>query len=118
MRARDDGWPFALCRMRGHEAVDAIERVGGDAAAIAQPRRELAVIHRAAAEGGFGEPRLAAIIGNFLEELLRIHGATPLPELVSPWPQRLDFKVETRAAVVQSEPRVRGRINHKFAHSC
>jgi hypothetical protein len=42
--------------------MDAIERVGGDAAAIAQPRRELAVIHCAAAESGFGEPGLPAII--------------------------------------------------------
>ena len=82
-RAGDDGRPFALRRMRLHEAVDAIERVGGDAAAIAQPRCELAVIHRAAAESGFGEPGLPAIIGDFLEELLRIHGVTPLPRLVS-----------------------------------
>ncbi len=51
MRPRDDRRALAKRRMRRHEAVDAVERVGGDAAAVAQPRRELAVVDRAAAEG-------------------------------------------------------------------
>ena len=64
--------------MGSHEAVDAIKRVGGDAAAVAQPRGELAVIDGAAAESGFGKARLPAIVGNFLKQLLGVHG-TPLP---------------------------------------
>ena len=35
------GRPLLLRRMRRHEAADAIERVGGDAAAIAQPAASL-----------------------------------------------------------------------------
>ena len=68
--------------LRRHEAVDAVERVGGDAAAVAQPRGELAVVDRAAAERGFGEAGLPAIVGDFLEELLGVHG-TPLPKVSS-----------------------------------
>src|SRR5512143_2250493 len=50
-------------RRRGaarHEGADAIERVGGDAAAVAQPVGELAVVDGAAAEGRLGEPTLTA----------------------------------------------------------
>ena len=63
--------------VRLHETVNPIERVGGDAAAIAQPRRELAVVHRAAAEGGFGQAGAAAIIGDFRKQLLCVHGTRP-----------------------------------------
>ncbi len=73
-RALDDGGALALRGMRRHEAVDAVERVGGDAAAIAQPRGELAVVDGAAAEGRFGKPGLAAIVGDFVKQLLRVHG--------------------------------------------
>ena len=59
--------------VRRHETVDAVERVGGDAPAVAQPRRQLAVVDRAAAEGRFGKPGLPAIIGNFLQQLLGVH---------------------------------------------
>jgi len=52
--------------MRGHKAVDAVERVGGDAAAIAQPRRQFAIVDSAPAEGGFGKSGMPAIIGNLL----------------------------------------------------
>ena len=80
-RTFDDGRPplGGVCR---HEVVDAIERVGGDAPAVAQPRRELAVVDRAAAEGGFGKPGLPAIFGNFLQELLGVHGQ-PRPKVSS-----------------------------------
>jgi len=61
--------------MRGHVAVDAIERVGGDAAAIAQPRRELAVVDGAAAERRLGKPGLPTIIRDFLQEFLSVHPA-------------------------------------------
>ena len=40
----------------GHEGADAVERVGGDAPAVAQPRGELAVVDGAPAEGRFGKP--------------------------------------------------------------
>ena len=64
-------------RVRLHKAVNPIERVGGDAAAVAQPRRELAVVHRAAAEGGFGQAGAPAIIGDFRKQLLCVHGTRP-----------------------------------------
>ena len=65
----------ALSRRRGcvHEGADAVERVGRDPPAVAQPRRELAVVDGAAAEGRFGEPGLAAIVGDFLQQLLVVH---------------------------------------------
>ena len=63
--------------VRLHETVNPIERVGGDAAAIAQPRRELAVVDRAAAEGGFGQAGAPAIIGDFRKQLLCVHGTRP-----------------------------------------
>jgi len=67
----------ALRRVGGHEAVDAIERVGGDAPAIAQPRGKLAVVDRAPPEGRFREPALAAVIRDFLKEFLGVHDAAP-----------------------------------------
>ena len=59
--------------IRAHEGADAVERFGGDAAAIAQAAGQLAVIDRAAAEGGFGQTGLAAIVGDFLQQLLCVH---------------------------------------------
>ena len=70
------GRPAALL-VRRHEAADAVERFGGDAAAVAQPAGELAVVDGAAAEGRFGQAGLAAVIGNFLQQLLRVHGGVP-----------------------------------------
>ena len=64
-------------RLLSHEAADAVERLGGDAAAVAQPRGELAVVDGAAAEGGFGKPGLPAIVGDFLQQLLGVHAKTP-----------------------------------------
>ena len=69
--------PLFQGRVRLHKTVNAVERVGGDAAAIAQPRRELAVVHRAAAEGGFGQAGAPAIIGDFRKQLLCVHGTRP-----------------------------------------
>ena len=75
-RALDDG---GTCRQRGrpvavHEGTDAVERLGGDAAAVAQPRCQLAVVDRAPAEGQFGEPGLAAVVGDFDQQFLGVHG--------------------------------------------
>src|SRR6478752_832820 len=50
-------WTGPLWRVSSHESMDAIERVGGDAAAVAQPRGELAVIDSAPSERGLREPR-------------------------------------------------------------
>ena len=72
-RAFDDRGARALRGMGRHEAVDAVERVGGNAAAVAQPRGELAVIDRAASEGRFRQAGLPAIIRNLLKQLLRVH---------------------------------------------
>ena len=53
--------------MGGHEAVDAIKCVGGNPAAIAQPRGKLAVVDRAAAERRLREPGLPTIVRYFLK---------------------------------------------------
>ena len=104
-------WP---CRgMRRHEAVDAVERVGGDAAAVAQPRGELAVIDGAAAEGRFRKPGLAAIVRNFLKELLRVHGVTRLPD-VSSFP-RVAVRAYDRAVRLGNQAPW-AKVNHKSAH--
>ena len=73
-RPIDNGWAFALRRICRHEAMDAIERVGGDAPAITQPRGELAVIDGAPAERGFGKSGLTTVSGDLLKQLLCIHG--------------------------------------------
>src|SRR4051794_6958449 len=57
-----------------HEGADGVERVGGDAPAVAQPRRELAVVDRAAAEGRLRQPGVTAIIGDLLQQVLCAHG--------------------------------------------
>jgi hypothetical protein len=49
-------------RVGSHEAVNAVERIGCDAAAVAQARRELPVVDRASSEGRLGETGLTAII--------------------------------------------------------
>src|SRR5690606_36659776 len=72
-RPLDHGAPFHGPVVM-HEGTDAIERDRGDASAIAQAAYELAVIDGAAAEGRFGETRAAAIIGDFLEYFLGLHG--------------------------------------------
>ena len=56
-----------------HEGTDAVEGVGGDAAAIAQAAGKLAVIDRAAAESGFRQAAAAAKFADLLEDLL-VHG--------------------------------------------
>ena len=45
---------------------------------MAKPAGELAVVDRAPAEGGFGKAGLAAIVGDFLQQFLRVHGALSL----------------------------------------
>ena len=54
--------------------MDAVKRVGGDAAAIAQPCGELAVIDGAPSEGRLGKPRRPAIVRDFLQQLMGVHG--------------------------------------------
>src|SRR5450756_1086456 len=77
----------AAARRRGigvarHETADALERIGGDAAAIAQTVGELAVVDRAAAEGGFGQAALAAEFADLLEYLIVHGGASLWPALI------------------------------------
>jgi hypothetical protein len=52
--------------MSSHETMNAIEGVGGDAAAIAKPCGKLAVIDGAASESRFGKSGLPTIVGDFL----------------------------------------------------
>jgi len=51
----------------GHKAVDAVKRVGGNAAPVAQPRGKFAVVDCAPAESRLGQPGLPAIIRYFLK---------------------------------------------------
>src|SRR5262249_2761731 len=59
-----------------HEGANAVEGVGGDAAAIAQAARKLAVVDRAAAECRLGETGLTAEIGDFPQDGI-VHGTIP-----------------------------------------
>ena len=59
-----------------HETADAFQSIGGDAPAIAQAVGELAVVHRAAAEGGFGQAALAAEFADLLQDLIVHDGAS------------------------------------------
>jgi hypothetical protein len=47
-----------------NEFVDARQRLGGNAGAVAQPRHELAVVDRAAAEGGLRHAGAPTEIGD------------------------------------------------------
>src|SRR5262249_33808247 len=64
-----------LALMARHEAANAVECLGGDAAAVAQAACELAVGDCASPESGFGKPGLAAEIGDFLQDCV-IHGTS------------------------------------------
>ena len=61
-------------RVSGDEGLNAVQRVRGDAAAVAQSGREFAVVHGAPSECGLREPGLTTIVGDFLEQLLGVHG--------------------------------------------
>src|SRR3979409_1506503 len=56
-----------------HEAPDAVERLGRDPTAVAQPRGQLAVIDGTPAEGRFREPAVPTIVGDFLQQFLGVH---------------------------------------------
>src|SRR5262249_17903250 len=62
------------CLVALHETADAIERLGGDAAAVAQSRGELAVVDSTAAEGRFRQSAVPTVIGDLLQQFLRVHG--------------------------------------------
>jgi hypothetical protein len=76
-RALDDCRPAGLRGMRRHETVNTVERVGGDAAAVAQPRRQFAVIDGTPAKRRFRKSSAPAVIRNFLEQLLCVHCPSP-----------------------------------------
>src|SRR5262245_36579561 len=73
-RSLDDGGTRDRGAVGLHEAADAVERLGGDAAAVAQPRGELAVVDGAPAEGRFRKSAVPAIVGDLLQQVLRVHG--------------------------------------------
>src|SRR6266511_2749069 len=62
-----------LAAFLGHEGANAVERIGRDAAAVAQAAGELAVVDGAPAEGRLGEPGLATEIGDFSQDGV-VHG--------------------------------------------
>src|SRR5215203_1045802 len=108
MRPRDHRGPPTDGAVARHEAADAIECFGGDAAAVAKAAGELAVVDRAPAEGGFSQTSLPAIIGNFLQQLLRVHGACPR---VSPRVPRLRLLARLlRARPERMRPISRGKV--------
>src|SRR6185503_18999137 len=58
--------PVGIAR---HERADAIQRIGRDAAAVAQAAGELAVVDGAATKGRLGEPAGTAEFADLLENL-------------------------------------------------
>src|SRR4029079_6146243 len=113
-RARDHRGPRAGGAVAGHETTDSVESLGGDAAPVAKPAGELAVVDRAPAEGGLGQARLPAIIGNLLQQFLRVHGGDPR---VSPRVPRMRlFARLLRAGPGRMRPISRAAVNHKSAH--
>ena len=54
-------------RVGSHEAMNAVKRVGGYSAAIAESRCELSIVDGAPSEGRLGKAGLTAIIGDFLK---------------------------------------------------
>src|SRR5215813_9648587 len=87
MRTRDDRRPCRRGRaVAGDEGADTVERVGGDAAAVAEPGGELAVIDGAPPESRLGKSAVAAIVGNLLQQFLGVHGCRPARAIASaPW---------------------------------
>src|ERR1700692_3108488 len=65
------------CRPRGGGTIglDPVQRVDGDALALAQAVHQLAVVDRPAAEGRFGHIRLPAEFGDLAQDLVVFHGA-------------------------------------------
>ncbi len=57
----------------GDIGLDAVQRVDGDALALAQTMHQLAVIDRAPAESRFRHIRLAAEFGNLAQDLVVFH---------------------------------------------
>ena len=62
----------------------------------------------------FRQPGLPAIVGDFLEQLLRVHGARPRCFLAVP--RKRLFARLLRAGPERMRPNLRGRVNHKIAH--
>ena len=113
-RARHHRGPRAGLAVRLHEGADAVERLGGDAPAVAQPAGELAVVDGAAAEGRFRKAGVAAIVGDFLQQFLRVHRGTPWRFLRS---RAGGFsRVSIGAGPIESEPILREWVNHKSSH--
>src|SRR5262249_56825073 len=83
-RALEDGGTRRRGPVGAQEAAGAVEWLGGDAAAVAQPRGELAVIDGAPAEGRFRKAAVATIVGDFLQQVLRVHGPTFRSNLRAP----------------------------------
>src|SRR5262249_26525217 len=73
-RALDDGGTRNRGPVGLHEAADAVERLGGGAAAVAQSRGERAVVCGGARAGGLRKSAVPAIVGDFLQQVLRVHG--------------------------------------------
>ena len=68
-----------------HEGADALQRLGRDAGAVAQARDELAVVHRAAAEGRLRDAVALAELRDAVEQRAgrlreHVHALPPSPE--------------------------------------
>src|SRR5882672_1730706 len=115
-RPGDDRGPCRRGRaVAGDEGADAVERVGGDATAVAQPRGKLAVVDGAPSESRLGKSAVAAIVGNLLQQFLGVHDcASGAGDRVAPWfPSEASFAPPSWL----SEPREMTVVNHKSSHS-
>ena len=124
MRPRDHRGPRAGVAVARHEAADAVERLGGDAAAVAKPAGELAVVDRAAAEGGFRPGRSAGNNRKFpATALARSWRVSPVFPRVPRHPFRSQvpgsarlFARLLRARALSNATNFAGWVNHKVAH--
>ena len=100
-------------RVASHEGTNSLERVGGDAAAIAQPARQLAVIHGAAAESQFGKSARAAKFADLLENLL-VHGDVSSSALTGRCGRA--NQVSLFSSISKTTSRKVGTVGGQFAH--
>src|SRR5690348_6465128 len=96
--------------------MNAVERIGGDPAAIAQPSRQLTVIDRPPPERGFRKASTAAVIRNFLQQLLCVHCPIAGPSGPRSVLSRALLCVWLPGAADRTEPTHRAAVNHNPAH--
>src|SRR5262249_833663 len=100
-------------RIARHEGAGPLGRVRGDKSAAAQTPRQLARVHRAAAEGRLGKPPHSAKFADLLEDLF-IHGALPAGSDWPLWPRANQLRLlPSTANIVLGKV---GKVGGHYAH--